>query len=110
MRIYSDTLTREHLFDAARSARVGLDELIRIKHARVRASGWVVRLEGSSTRHRNSGTMGADTGASRPATWDEHGRWMAYLFAIDPHARIAYYDGAKEFNQMTRGAYARVPA
>lgn len=110
MRIYSDTLNRDHLIDAARSARVGFDTLETLRNTRVRSHGWLVRLIGSSRRPRNTGTVGADTGGTWPATWNEHGHFMAALYSIDPNARIAYYNNLDEFNFMTKGAFSKVTA
>lgn len=108
MKVYSDTLTYADLRAAARYARIALDTCEPIEGARVRSRGWTVRLSGSSTRHRNSGTHGAATWESAPATYDEHGHWMAWLFDIDPNARIAEYDGAHNFHAFTYDAYRRV--
>src|ERR1700680_1259432 len=105
MKVYSDSLTRSDLQDAARRARVGIDRLEDITRARVRRHGWKVQLTGSSRQARNTGMYGGDSGGSSPATWSEHGHWMAFLFAIDPEARIAYYEGAVAFHAQTEGAF-----
>ena len=101
MKVYSDILEYHHLVAANDQAGVTFDRCVPIRHPRVRKNGWEIRLTGSSTRHRNSGTHGAATWESAPATWDEHGVWMAHLFAIDPRARIADYDGADAFHNYT---------
>jgi hypothetical protein len=93
------------LGEAARITGAALDSTEKIARPRVRQHGWKVRLTGSSTRHRNSGTHGAATWESPPATWDEHGRWMAELFDRDPHARIAGYNGRDAFHHETADKY-----
>jgi hypothetical protein len=105
VKVYSDRFTREDMRDAARYAGVGLDTVTPITRPRTRKFGWVVKLTGSSTRHRNSGTHGAATWDSAPATHDEHGRWMAFLFDIDPEAKIADYDGQAQFHFSTNDKY-----
>lgn len=105
MRVYSDTLTADDLHNAARRARVGIRDIAGMQRPRVRARGWVLSLTGSSTRHRNSGTYGADHDDFPPATWDEHGAWMAALYEVDPDARIAYYRNREDFHTLTANAY-----
>lgn len=105
MKVYSDILTPANMRDAARYAMVGIDTLTALTRPRTRKYGWIVKLTGSSTRHRNSGTHGAATWESSPATYDEHGNWIAFLFAIDAKAKIADYDGAERFHSETGNKY-----
>lgn len=105
MKVYSDVLTGPDLLRAVpRGCQL---ELVTIRSPRVRARGWVVRLSRpSSRRHFNTGQYGAgDFGA---ASWDDHGVWMAALFAIDPSARLAHWDGVEAFTEGTHGAYQAV--
>lgn len=104
MKIYSDTLSTDDLY-AALPDRVHLDGLCPITRPRVRRRGWIVKLTGTSTRHRNSGSYGAASWESTPATWDEHGQWMARLYELDPEARITYYANRDQFHAMTKNAY-----
>lgn len=106
MKVYSDKLTRADLYGALPGPSLYL-EATEIRGARVRSRGWTVRLEAlrGAGRFRNSGQYGAES--TRAATWDEHGEWMAALFAIDPDARIAVYDGRAEFERVTKGEYGR---
>ena len=103
MRVYSDILTRSDLTAACNRPVFYVDELMTIQRPRVRACGWQVRLAGSGRRRRNSGVSGSES--TPAATYDQHGEWMARLFAIDPKARIACYDGVADFIQKTAGKY-----
>lgn len=105
MKVYSDVFTYSDMKDAARFARVRIDTAEKINRPRTRTRGWKIRLSGSSTRHRNSGNQGAATWDTSPATHDEHGQWMAFLFDIDPGAKIAEYDGQADFVYATHGVY-----
>ena len=107
MKVYSDILTADHLAAACRAQEgVGLVSAEQIERARVRRRGWKVQLYGTSPHPRNTGRYGGQHDGWPPATWDEHGRWMAELFRRDPNARIAEYDGAEEFERSTEGAYS----
>lgn len=54
-------------------------------------------------------TMGGRRSMPQHATYDEHGRWMARLFDIDPHARIKSavndFNGRDDFHAQTGGKY-----
>ncbi len=104
MKVYSDTLTRSDLLDALPRGVV-IEHLSTISRPRVRSYGWNVRLgRPSSRRHFNTGQWGAgDYGA---ASYDDHGAWMVRLFAIDPDARLAHWDGVDDFNTGTNGVYS----
>lgn len=104
MKVYSDSLTYDDLIGSLPD-RVHLDECVAIKRSRVRQHGWTIQLSGTSTRHRNSGVYGAATWKAPPATYDEHGIWMARLYDIDPKARIACYRDAKDFRLSTKGRF-----
>ena len=106
MKLYSDTLDSQRLAAAARAEGLYL-ELASMSRPRKRARGWTVRLSNpSSRRHRNSGTHGAATWElDPPASWDDHGRWMARLYDLDPGMVVAEYDGAADFHRATRGAF-----
>lgn len=103
MKVYSDTLTKNDLLDALPRG-VSLHVCDPIGAPRIRSRGWTVQLRcWGSNRHVNTGNYGA--GEQGAASWDDHGRWMAALFARDPAARIADYDGAEDFDRSTDGAY-----
>lgn len=102
MKLYSDHL---ELDDLHACLPCGCElEALRIARPRVRTRGWTVRLTAvSGARWTNTGTHGA--GYDKAATWDQYGEWMAGLFDIDPHARIAFYDGRADFHRQTRDQY-----
>jgi hypothetical protein len=104
VKVYGDRLTRNDLLDACRHAGVRLDECEPINGSRVRKHGYKVRLTGSSNRPRNSGVCGADW-SSPPATWDEHGHFFAFLYALDSDARLGYYKDRADFEHATDGKY-----
>lgn len=101
MKLYSDTLTREDLYDCL-PADVDAD-VQNINNPRKRKHGYEVRLVGLGDRHTrktNSGNYGA--GDRMAATWDDHGIWMAALYEIDPLAIIATYQDRDRFYESTR--------
>jgi hypothetical protein len=103
MKLYSDTLTTADLY-AALPEGVGIAAIRPIRSPRKRAHGWELSLEGFAGRHtrrRNSGMYGAD-GYGYAATWDDHGVWMAALYAKDPDALIAWYKDRDHFYSATR--------
>ncbi len=105
MKVYSDSLTRIDLLDALPRG-VTLDTCDPIERPRVRARGWNVQLRRwGSSRHVNTGMYGA--GEQGAASYDDHGEWMAALFAKDREARIAYYDGLDDFERATNGKFAK---
>lgn len=119
MKVYSDTLTDADL-DAATTAAsshnpapsgdyqftgiVGFETCRKMTRPQIRKRGWDVRLYRiGSTRHFNTGQWGAgDDGA---ASYDDYGWFIAELFARDPQARIAEYDGAANFHTVTNDAF-----
>lgn len=103
MKVYSDLLDTPDLY-AALPADV-YAATVKLKRPRKRARGWTVSLEGLGSRHyrrKNSGNYGASSPGTMAATWDDHGVWMAALFAKDPNALIADYDGRDDFERQTR--------
>ena len=94
MRLYSDTLTREDILEAAKAAGVYIWEWNEIKRARVRRQGWNIYLSGSSS-YRSQAT------GEKAATWDEHGIFMAALYRKDPKLRIAFYRDLRHFMEWT---------
>lgn len=104
MKIYSDKLTTQDLFDKIRSP-LSFERLDIIEHPRVRSKGWDVLLSNdNSNRHFNTGTHGA--GEQGAASWDDYGRFIARLYEIDPEARIGIYNDARQFNHDTQGVYS----
>ena len=103
MKVYSDTITRADLFDCLPGDVSA--EVIEIRHARKRAHGFTVSLEGIGDRHyrrKNGGNYGASSPGVMAATWDDHGVWMARLYELDPDALIADYAGRDDFERQTR--------
>lgn len=113
MKMHTDTLTRADLHAALRDAEAACPTLRDVwleavgAGSRSRNRAYVFRLEAlrGSGRRRNSGTHGAE--ASYAATWDEHGHWMAAVYALDPEARIGPYADADDFHAQTEGRYLR---
>lgn len=108
MKVYSDKLDVLDL----RAAVVGVPNVFvarieTMERTRLRTHGWKVQLGSSTSRRwRNSGTFGAMTWQDcAPATWDEHGAWMARLFDLDPDAIVANYRGRDDFHRSTRYQY-----
>ena len=124
MRIHSSVLTAKDLHSAIGeaglpTAEVWVETLTQHRSTK-RERAFEVRLaatqgrdrNGKARRPRNSGFYGAESGGPylKAATYDEHGYWMAVLFAKDPEAIVGPYKGVSEFNQMTRYKYDGVTA
>ena len=102
MKVYSDTLTRKDLAEAAHAAGVYLWLCEEMKRTRVRAHGWEVSLSGSSPYRSQMADY------HQAATYDEHGEWMMRLFDLDPDARISWWKDRADFMRGTEGKYAAV--
>lgn len=100
MKIHADKLTTGALYDAL-PAGVIITECEPAK-SRTHAHAWIVRLSGSSPYAQQGGT------GYKAATWDEHGRWMADLFAIDPGAILGQWKGRTHFYTETRKEHDRM--
>jgi hypothetical protein len=96
MKLHSDILTKEDIYEAAKIASVTVWDVREFK-ARVRKTGWEIFLSGSSS-HRSQATQ------QPAATWDEHGLFMADLYKRDPELRIAFYKSLDHFLDFTRQA------
>lgn len=117
MKVWTDVLTSGDLW-AACPAGVDVQADAPVS-ARLRANRFEhVRL---STEHGNRWPNGGQYGGGRAAydsgsvaspraaTYDEHGAWMARLFARDPNAiidGIVRYDGEADFHRQTNNRYA----
>lgn len=107
MRIYSDSLTDADLNDslAAVAHYLYFRLLWPIGGTRLRSRCWGFKLGSrASNRHENTGKWGA--GDDYAASWDEHGHFIAQLFARDPAARVGPYDGIDAFTLATKGKYS----
>jgi hypothetical protein len=97
MKIYSNRLTEADVRDAFRMARTrhGADiyiEDIGTWQPRDYSNGVEVHGQSiSGSKRTNRGT------GSRAASWDDWGYVIAYLYDIDPHARIGFYDSLADF-------------
>lgn len=107
MKVYSDTLDRNDLYEAAHGTPGVQITSTKMNRPRIRARGWAVTLTcPSSNRHQNSGTHDAATWMPSAASWDQYGQWMALVFERDPDARIAEYDGREAFHRATKNKYS----
>jgi hypothetical protein len=105
MQIHSDVITTEHLFRAARIARV---DLVKCEPggSRTRNHKHNVNLEGESRRAPNNRGRGG-----KAATWDQWGVFLGYLFDVDPDMvcgsslKYAAYRDANDFHIKTNGRF-----
>jgi hypothetical protein len=108
MKLYSDVLSASDLIDLdCVVSGVSIYAIDPLPNTRVRKNGFKIVLTGTSPFGRNTGRWGAAGRYEQgpPATWDEHGAWMAQVFEKDPKARIAYYDGRDDFHKQTHSKY-----
>lgn len=106
MRIYSDQLGTGDLYATMQEIRgMYIQAIQRIRRPKVRSRGWeVVTASYTSNRWKNSGRYGAS--GVNAASRDDHGRWFAMLFGMDPKARICEYTSAEDFHARTDNKYA----
>lgn len=64
-----------------------------------------VVLTGNGRYHGNSGQWGAVARVQPSASYADHGRWMAVLYALDPSAIVGPYRNAEHFYVETGGAF-----
>jgi hypothetical protein len=106
MRLHTDTITADHLTDAARTAGVGLTYS---RHgSRTRHHAWEITLTGSSPYPRNPGGPGVPDGydpTERAATWDQWGIFLAHLFRQDPNATTRDYLSGEHYRWATGNRY-----
>jgi hypothetical protein len=101
MRIHTDKLSFQDLYDAAREIENVYVEYT-LHGSRKRDHAFNVTLTAEprkGRRFRNSGNRGATYDAA--ATWDEWGIFLNHLFTIDPNAASDNYDGLADFRFRT---------
>lgn len=111
MRIHTDVITREDLLRAQAAAITAEDGYVflhAMEHgSRSRSHAFAVGLEGDGTRNRrrrNPGT-GANRNKGYAATWEAWGRFLAYLYRLDPDMTSTYYKSAEDFHTKTHGQF-----
>ena len=111
MRFHSDTLTEDDYYTTLAITgidRVWIDECSE-RSSRSRSKAFEIRLAAEhckGRRRRNSGRYGAEGGEVWAATFDEHGKWMAELYKLDPNMIVSgCYKDVQEFNERTNNAY-----
>lgn len=81
MRIHTSTLTYSNILDAAREARVWIEQ--QTQHgSKSHPRAFEIHLTGESRRKPNR--RGAGDPDAYAATWDQWGVFLAALFAVDP--------------------------
>jgi hypothetical protein len=114
VRIHTDHLSRGDLTAAV--SRAGLRGVwidgCTEHGSRKRRRAFEVRLAAHprpGRRRRNTGRYGAEDGFSpqyvAAATYDEHGAWIAELYALDADAIVGPYRNRADFHAQTQGHY-----
>lgn len=111
MRLHSDTLSAAEICGATDPDVLAILEE---RPSRSRRHGWEAFLEyvgerekGDGRKLRAASNEGAKIGTVT-ATYNEHGRWMARLFEMDPELLIVgvyRYDGREDFHKQTGDKY-----
>lgn len=107
MKFYSDTLMSDDFESALNYAQTRHKDAlltvstVPIRRPRVRSRAWHVDLtDWESNRHRNSGQYGAKTWEhAPPASWDQWGDFMAFLYSIDPAGQFGPYKNREHFEE-----------
>lgn len=97
MKIYSDHLTEGDVRQAFAMARAADRQDIHIEDLRTwkpRHHARGIEVHGGSLHGRRAANRGSDL---RAASWDAWGYVIARLYAIDPAARIGFYDSRQHF-------------
>jgi hypothetical protein len=102
MRLHTDTLTLTDFLAAGNHASAVSGGTVTVhyesRHAsRSHAAAYEVKLtgDGTLTRKRNM----ANTGIS--ATYAQHGHFLAFLYEIDPTAKLGPYKSREHFHSTT---------
>ena len=117
MIIRSNQISRQDVGNAAQAAGVnfidtnalhdvGWFQPIREFTPKAYQYGYEVFLTGSSpyaAAHQSRDGYG-----EKAATWDEWGVFIAFLYEIDPAARIGHYTGRENFRQVTGEEVRRI--
>lgn len=98
MRIHTSA-TEADVRAAAMVARATIARLSQ-HGSRSREHAFEVILGGESSRARNGGRYGAETGG-KAATWDQWGVFLAALYRTDPQLICWAYSSAHEFHVRT---------
>lgn len=113
MRIHTDVITRADLLNAQAAAITPEDGYVFL-HAkehgsRSRSHAFEIALEGDGTknrRRRNPGTWGGNRDKGYAATWEAWGRFLAYLYRVDPDMVAGPYKSENDFHTKTHGQFA----
>lgn len=117
MKVRSNIITREDIGKAVRAAdvhlldtesREGWYEPIREFKPRQYARGFEFFLSGSSPYAVNRPIYRYDGSKPKAATWDEWGNVIDALYAIDPAARIGWYESRSDFIEKTASERDRI--
>lgn len=107
MRIHTNTLTAEDIYDAARAAGAVVETCFR-HGSRTHDHAYELKLTGNSRRRPNGGSYGA--GDDYAATWDQWGVVLGLLFDIDPEMKTTYDKTAGDFHFRTDGRFKDLDA
>jgi hypothetical protein len=102
MKIYSNVLTRaavEQAFAVARDISGADIHIESIRTWRPRDCTYGTEVWGASRHGRRAS---AHNPLARAASWDDWRYAIAWLFAIDPGARIGWYDSRADFEAKVR--------
>ena len=101
MRIHTNTLTAEDIYDAARAAGAVVETCFR-HGSRTHDHAYELKLTGNSRQRPNGGSYGADRDAyAYAATWDQWGVVLGLLFDIDATMRTTYDKSKGDFHYRT---------
>jgi hypothetical protein len=110
MKIYSDHITESDVIPAFVKARdngadIYVEGGIKTWRPRNHANGievFAMSLDGKlASGHSPIGSYSRDE-VPRAASWDDWGLVIAFLFNIDPHARVGFYDNEADFVEKVR--------
>lgn len=113
MRLHSDTITSDTVFDTVRRLReegriTGVYATTAMGGSRSRRHGLTLKVTADPRKGRrrftNSGYAGADTD-DYAATWDEWGIILGALYDLDPNMTGDYYADREHYHWATGGRF-----
>lgn len=105
MRIHTDTLTAQDLYQASGPLHDVIVDRCERHGSRSRDHAFEVALEGYGDRHTRNRNFSYQKGYGKAATYDDWGYWLAELFRRDPRMIAGPYNGATDFHTQTSWKY-----
>lgn len=112
MKIHSDVITYQDIWNAEKIASVGGHGKVYLEFvsqgSRSRKNAFEVHLEGDGSVSKRKPNDRGNSDRQYAATWSQWGWFLAALYEIDPEMKCAYYADLEDYNIKTDNAFADV--